>query len=224
MLSQKNYSKKLSKIRKDILTASFEAEACHIGSALSCVVILCVLFYDIMKKGELFIFSKASGVATYYAILSDLGHFPKKKLAYYLKNYPECSKEVPGVIHSVGSVGHGLNVACGLALADRKRNVYCLISDGELQEGSTYEAALFARQHKLTNLYVICDNNGLQACGATSSILELSTAIKFFENTFPHFLSILTTKGAGVDFMENDYTWHYKNLTPLLLTEALQQV
>ena len=202
------------KIRIDILNASFSAKACHIGSSLSCVDILVDLFYTKKIKPEQLIFSKASGVATYYAILADLGYFPKDKLHEYLRDYPLASKHVPGVIHSVGSVGMGLSVAVGLALSDRTKDIYCLISDGQLNEGVTYEAALFARQHKLTNLHVICDFNGKQAMGSTDDILNLDTAVDFFEKTFPDFKNVKTIKGAGVDFMENDYTWHYKNLTP----------
>lgn len=213
----------LCKIKHDVLQASFDAGACHIGSALSCVPILVDLFYRRLEDGDLFIFSKASGAATYYAILSDKGMFPKEKLAEYLKNYPECSKEVPGVLHSIGSVGHGLPVAVGLAMTDRKRRVYVLVSDGELQEGTTYESALFARQHKLDNLYVIVDYNGFQACGATKDIIDLETALRFLQNTFPNFDVRHTTKGDGVDFMENKYEWHYWNLTPELLKRSLEQ-
>src|SRR3990167_9434811 len=152
-----NLQQKVTQIRKDILQSSFDAKACHLGSSLSCVEIMVDLFYNRMKENDRFIFSKASGAATYYAILADKGCFPKEKLSQYLHDYPECSKEVPGVLHSVGSVGHGLTVACGLALSNRTRDVYVLLSDGECQEGVTFEAALFARQHKLANLYVIVD-------------------------------------------------------------------
>lgn len=214
---------KIKQIRRDILNASFEANACHIGSALSAVEILVDLYYKIMKPEDIFIFSKASGVAALYAILADKGYFPKDKLVFYLKNYPESNKIVPGVVHSVGSVGMGLSVAVGLAFADRSRNVYCLISDGQLDEGVTYEAALFARQHKLKNLYVICDNNGIQALGKTNDILDLDTAFDFFQKTFPNFENVKTIKGKGVSFMENSTEWHYRNLDEELLKQALKE-
>ena len=212
------------KIRKDILQSSYESGACHIGSALSCVDILVTLFYKTLQKDDVFLFGKASGVATYYAILADKGHFPKNKLSYYLKNYPLASTEVPGIVHSFGSVGHGLSVACGMALGDRSRNVYVLLSDGDCQEGSTYEAVLFAHHHKLNNLYVIIDNNGLQACGATQDILQLDNAFEFMKKSLKNIAVIDTVKGKGVDFMENDYTWHYKNLTESQLKKALTQI
>lgn len=221
-----NINKKIKQLRKDILTASYKAGACHISSALSCLNILVEIFYDprVLNKGDIFLFAKASGVAAFYAILADKKMFPKNKLAYYLKNYPLASTEVPGVVHSVGSLGHGLPVAVGMALADRSRKVICLISDGECQEGTTYECALFARQHNLFNLYVLVDNNGLQACGETRSILDLNTAFDFLQKTFPNFVNYRTIKGRGVPFMEDRYQWHYKNLDKELLDKALKWI
>ncbi len=124
-----NLKNKIKQIKRDILISSFKAKACHIGSALSCVEILVDLYYNRMGKNDLFLFCKASGVSVLYAILADKGYFPKNKIAYYLKKYPLCSKKVKGIIHSVGSVGMGLSVGVGLAFANRKRKVYCLISD-----------------------------------------------------------------------------------------------
>lgn len=240
-----NHTKE-TQIRRDVLQASFDAGACHLGSSLSCVEILVALFYGVIKENDRFIFSKASGAATYYAILADKGFFPKGNFAGYLKNYPECSKEIPGVLHSVGSVGHGLSVAVGLALSDRSRNVYCLVSDGELQEGASWEAIMFAAHHKLTNLIVLVDYNKIQACGYVENILSLddlkakfrafnwcSTSIDGHNEGqlewalskpgrhAPYVIICNTIKGKGVPFMEGDYAWHYKNLTPELLEQAL---
>lgn len=215
---------KKQQLIKDILQSSYDAGACHLGSSLSCVDIMYDLFYNRMNEGDIFIFSKGSGSATYYAILSDKGHFPKDKLAEYLKQYPEASKEVPGVTHSVGSIAHGLAVACGVAYAKPDVNVYVLLSDGEIQEGVTFESALFARQHKLNNLHVIIDNNKLQACGATKDIMDLTTAFEFLEKTLPNCEIVDTIKGHRVSFMENKYEWHYKNLTPELLEQALSEI
>ena len=210
---------KKNKIRKAVLKDSFYAKACHIGSALSCVDILCDLYYKILKKEDIFVFSKASGVSALYAILED-----KKviKNAYkILKKYPLVSKEVKGCVWSGGSLGMGLGIACGIALGNRKKNVYVLISDAEMQEGTFYEAGLFARHHNLTNLSVICDYNGIQALGKTKDILGLSTAVEFAKKTFPNFQAIKTIKGNGVEFMRDRYEWHYKNLSDYDLEEAL---
>ena len=215
---------KTKQIKEDILITSYEAKACHIGSALSCVDILVDLFYNKQIKPEQFVFSKASGVATYYAILTDLGYFPKEKMVEYLQKYPLPSVEVPGIVHSVGSMGHGLPVAVGMALGDKGRDIYTLLSDGECQEGSTYEAVLFAGHHKLENLHVIVDNNKLQAGGATKDILDLTDTFEFMKKHLPHCEIVDTIKGAGIDFMEGDYHWHYQNLTPELLEDALCQI
>lgn len=214
---------KKRQIKKDILIASYEAQACHIGSALSCVDILVDLLYN-MSENDVFLFGKASGVLAYYAILADQGKFPKEKLTEYIKNYPLPSTEVPGVIHPMGSVGHALSVACGIALGDRNKDVYVLLSDGDCMEGSTYEAVLFASQHQLDNLHVIVDDNGLVALGRTDDILSLEHAYQFMEDSLMNFERVMTTKGDGVDFMEHDYTWHYKNLTKELLDKALCQI
>ena len=211
-------------IQRAVLNVSYEAGACHIGSSLSCVGILQKLFYIDKIKPERFLFGKASGVCTYYIILADLGYFPKEKLPEYLKNYPLPSTEVPGIVHSFGSVGHALSVAAGMALGDRKNDYNVLLSDGDLMEGSTYEAALFINQHHIDNLYVHVDNNKLVALGNTDEILKLDRALIFYERSIPHFYNWGTTKGRGVDFMENDYTWHYRNLTKELLEKALCQI
>lgn len=238
---------KCKQIRRDILQASFDAGACHLGSSLSCVEILVALYYDILKKEDVFLFSKASGVATFYSILKDKG-IVKEEVSDLLKKYPLPSREVSGVVWSGGSLGHGLSVAVGMALADRKRKVYCLLSDGELQEGSTWEAVLFAGHHKLNNLTVIVDYNQLQACGEINDILKLNPVsdkfkafnwnpivvnghdiidIKWTINNWqseePKVIIANTIKGQGVKFMENKYEWHYQNLDKQGLEEALLQ-
>lgn len=199
-------------LQKSILENSYKAGACHISSALSCVDILIELFYNILKPEDVFIFSKASGVATLYCILADKGYFPKEKIAYYLKNYPLPSVEVPGVIHSVGSLGHGLPVAVGMAYANRDKKVYVLMSDGEVDEGTTYESALFARHHKLDNLYVILDVNSYQACGETKDILDLTTAFEFLKKTLPNCDIRHTVKGGDISIFQG-VKGHYKNIT-----------
>lgn len=212
----------MDKLRKIILKASYEAGACHLASSLSTIDILVEIFKK-KKNNDLFIFSKASGFCAYLVILAEQGIIPYNKISYYLKKYPLVSHEVPGVIWSGGSLGMGLSVACGLALADRNRNIYCLISDGECQEGNVYEAALFARQHKLINLFVYIDANSIQACDFTDNVLNLDTAFEFLKNTLPNVEVKYTIKGKGVSFMQNKVEWHYKNLDDKLLKQALKE-
>ena len=218
-----NLEKICKEIRRDIINASYLANACHIGSALSCVEILVNLYWKTLKKNDVFIFSKASGASALYAVLAKKGYFKKEKLTHYLKNYPLASTEVPGVVHSVGSLGHGLPVAVGMALANRKRNVYVLLGDADVQEGTFYESLLFARKHLLKNLYILIDRNGLQACGHTEDILGIELALAQLKVIFP-FAVLYTVKGWGVDFMEHDYTWHYKNLDKETYEKALLQL
>lgn len=235
-------------IRRQILKASFKVKACHIGSALSCVEILVALYFKILKKSDIFLFSKASGASALYAVLAEKGEISRQKVAFYLKKYPLAGREVPGVIWSAGSLGHGLPVALGLALAEKKRKVYCLVSDGELQEGTTWESALFANHHQLNNLTVIVDRNYFQACGQTEKILRLESLKNKWKtfgwqvkeingHNFSEIISALktkhkkpliiiaeTVKGKGVDFMENNFEWHYLNLTPELYEKAFLQI
>ena len=229
------------KIRRDIINASYEAKACHIGSALSCVEIIAVLHSEILKEGDFFVFSKASGVAAYYSILAEKYGF---NLADKLRNYPLPSTEVPGIIHSMGSMGHGLPIAVGLAYANRNKRVYCLMSDGEIAEGTTWESLLFASHHNLKNLTIIIDRNFIQACGKTEDVLKLGNLeakCKSFgcgticvdghsievlklvletSNTIPRVVIAETVKGKGVDFMENKVEWHYRNLDEKLLVQC----
>ena len=224
-MSNLNLGDKATQIRKDILNASYEAGACHLGSALSCVDMLVELFYKDIEKDARFLFSKASGVATYYAILADKGFFKRKKLAHYLKNHPLPSKEVPGVLHTFGSLGHGLSVAVGLALSDRRRKVYVLISDGELEEGSTWEALISATRLNLDNLVVMVDYNKI---GASKEIImpfqAMFYALVSYNETKPRIKVYDTIKGKGVDFMENQICWHYRNLNEVSLKKALAQL
>lgn len=211
-------------LQKDILHTSFEAGACHIGSSLSCVDILIDLFYNQNIKPEQFLFGKASGVCAYYCILADLGYFPKDKLVSYLKKYPLPSTEVPGITHSFGSVGHALSVAAGMAFANRDKNYVVLLSDGDCQEGSTLEAALFIHHHKLTNLKVIVDDNKIIAMGFTDDILKMNPVWNYLKECIYDLEIADTIKGDGVSFMINNYHWHYKNLDQETLDKALAEI
>lgn len=224
-------------IRKKILEVSYKAGACHIGSALSCVEILKAIEESrIPEENSRFIFSKASGICAWYCMKYDTD-----KAIELLKKYPLPSRDT-GLIWSGGSLGQGLSVACGLAYADRRKPVYVLLSDGELQEGQTWEALMFASHHKLP-LKIIVDRNGLQALGSTeaiSSLEPLQSKFKSFgyktkvcdghnvrrlknalRGKTPLVVIAKTIKGKGVPFMENNYEWHYKNLTEERYSQAI---
>ena len=187
-------------IRQKILEVSYSSGACHIGSALSCVDIL----EDLFKKNGIVIFSKASGLAALYCL-----KYEKKEAVKLLKKYPV----------GIGSLGHGLPIAVGMALAG-KTHIYCLMSDAELQEGTTWECLLFKKQHKLDNLLIYVDNNGFQATGRIKDILNLPYG--FLKKN--GFNIIKTKKGQGVSFMEGNNDWHYRNLSEDELRRAVVEL
>lgn len=180
-----------SSVRKSILTMSFRAQSAHTGGALSCVELLVVLYFRVMRINPKFpnakdrdrlFFSKAHDAKALYAVLAERGYFKKEILDGYEQNggkLPGHSTRncVPGVEISAGSLGHGLPMAVGSAFVGKLDNknyrVFVVISDGECDEGSTWEAILFAGHHKLDNLVVVVDYNKLQGFGFTKDILNL---------------------------------------------------
>ena len=182
-------------IRKKIIEISYKKKAHHIGSCLSCVEIMTVLFFQIMKfskkkikQNDFFILSKGHAALIYYLVLVQKNFFSEK---YLLKNFlsdngtlgghPDRNKKL-GIDYCSGSLGHGISVGCGVAfsnLKEKKRNkVFVLIGDGECNEGMIWESFLFAGHHKLHNLFVVIDYNKLQGFGSTNNILNLSSLKK----------------------------------------------
>ena len=246
-----------NKIRMDIIQEIYYAKSGHPGGALSCADILTVLYFNEMNIDELkpndenrdrFVLSKGHASAALYATLAEKCYFPKEELitfrniSSYLQGHPDM-KHTPGVDISTGSLGQGLSVANGMALAskmDKKGyRVYCLLGDGELEEGQVWEAAMTASKYNLDNLCAIVDCNELQLIGKTDDIKGLN--IDDIENKFKSFgfntlridgnnidsiISALmkaeqtkgmptciiakTVKGKGVSFMENKPEWHGK--------------
>lgn len=176
-------------VRGMILDQVYNYRNGHIGSAFSLVEILLILYNcflridpkNVYEDGrDILILSKGHGCSALYAVLIDLDIIPKECLYVYqngsiLGGHPDSFK-VPGVEFSTGSLGHGLSVAAGMALAakiDEKQNkIFCIIGDGEMQEGSIWEAAMFAAYHNLRNLIVIVDRNYSQSCGLTIDVLN----------------------------------------------------
>lgn len=228
----------------------------HIGSSLSPIEILRVLYDDIMthRPGEpdwperdRCILSKGHGCLALYAVLADKGYFPAAELDGFcrrdsiLGGHPDANK-TPGVEASTGALGHGLSIGLGMALAarmqDRDSRVYVVMGDGEINEGSVWEAALSVGKHKLDNLVAIIDCNKIQSAGPTREIQDLEpladkwTSFGFatvevdghdtgelrgllrrkpFEAGKPMAVIAHTVKGKGLPFAENDPTWHHKS-------------
>ena len=230
-------------IRIRILQLSNAAKSSHIGSSLSLVEILVVLYKFFIKKKNVFILSKGHACLAYYCVLQKFGYFSNKILKSYGKNntilLSHVSHRVPGVDFSTGSLGHGLPYATGRALAEKinKTNIkiFVLISDGELNEGTTWESLLFAAHHELDNLITIVDYNKIQSLDFAKNVLKLEPLNKKFQsfgcnvknidghnfnqiyrsllvkkNKKPTVIIANTIKGKGVSFMENSILWHYK--------------
>lgn len=244
--------KKAVEIRKDILTMLTKAGSGHTGGSLSIVEILISLYYGGMNvspethdwaRRDKFVLSKGHGCPALYAVLADLGFFPKeelwtlRKLGSRLQGHPQLG--LPGLEISSGSLGQGLSIAVGLSLGDRMdgidARVYCLMGDGETNEGQVWEAAMTAAHYKLDNLCGIIDYNKLQIDGFCCDVMDLGSyrekwehfgwyAIevdghdleqlnKAFEEVKavkgkPQIVIAHTVKGKGVSFIENKAEWH----------------
>ncbi|MCX6764119.1 MAG: transketolase [Candidatus Nealsonbacteria bacterium] len=268
-LEKMDYNQISKNVRRNILKMFFESQTAHLGSCLSVVDILSVLYFktlsiDVKKpldeNRDRFILSKGHAVAALYAVLSQRGFFPIEILDTYCKDgskLPGHSTKysVPGIEASTGSLGHGLSMGAGIAIAAKKdlRNyrVFVLMSDGECEEGSVWEAAMFASHHKLDNLIGIVDYNKLQAFGRTNEITaleplrdkwlafgwqvkeinghnfsEIQNAFSKipFEKNKPSLLIANTVKGKGISFMEDKLEWHYKNLNKEDYKKALKEL
>jgi len=241
------------------------AKSSHVASALSVVDILSVLYAgsaNISKNNSLnvdrdiVILSKGHAASALYSVLALQDFFPKDWLSSYCKNGSFLGGHVtfgsvPGVELSTGSLGHGLPYGLGIAMS-RKRSgikgrVFVVLSDGECNEGTTWESAMLANHHHLENLVVIIDRNRIQSLSTTESTLKLEPLIdkweafgwdtesisghdyeeisKSLENqNKPKCLIANTTKGKGVSFMENSVLWHYKSPNEPEIELALQQL
>lgn len=243
-------------VRRDIVDMTHRGGSSHVGSGLSIADILAVLYGDILSvdpsaprhdNRDRFILSKGHAGAAVYAVLAETGFFEVGRLESHYQNGSVLSghvshKGVPGVEFSTGSLGHGLSVAAGMAKAAKLRQkshkVFVLLSDGECDEGSNWEAILFSSHHKLNNLVAIIDYNKIQSLDSVEATLGLepfadkfkafgwntievnghdhlalkkSFALVSQEKTRPTVLICHTTKGKGVSFMENSVLWHYRS-------------
>lgn len=245
-----------NEIRIDIIKQVYNASSGHPGGSLSCADILTVLYFNQMNINakepdamlrDRFVLSKGHCAPALYATLANRGFFDREKLLEFrkiegsLQGHPDKNK-VPGVDMSTGSLGQGLSVANGMALASKMNHnghrVYCLLGDGEIEEGQVWEAAMTASKYKLDNLCAIVDYNNLQIDGTVEEVKGLDNIEGKFKNfgfntvvvtdgndieqlidAFetakltkgkPSVIIAKTTKGKGVSFMENKAQWHGK--------------
>jgi len=237
--------------RRRILDISQQVAALHIGSAYSCTEIVDCYYNALMRRNpdgsspDTFLMSKGHGCMIQYVILEEYGLLSRADLDAYctpegrLGVHPDYGN--PGIEAATGSLGHGLSMVCGMALAERARKthgiIYTVLSDGEVQEGSTWEAVLMASSLKLGNIVAAIDNNNFQSLGRTSdthpSFYPLTDKFRAFgwevaeveghdsaviydavmgrEGGRPLMLVAKTTKGKGVSYMENVPIWHYRS-------------
>ena len=194
-----DYKKISLKIRKSILKIANLSQCSHIGSNLSVVDVLSVLYIKFLKdKKNSFILSKGHACLALYCVLEEMGFITKKTLNTFGKNdtilMSHVSHKVPGINLSTGSLGHGLPVATGMALGDKidkiKSKIFVMLSDGEVDEGSNWESLLFSSHHKLNNLVIIIDYNKIQSIDFVKNTLNLEPLRKKFESFGCKVLSI----------------------------------
>jgi transketolase len=273
MNSSQNTSSELTeiarRIRRELVQMSHTARAPHLGSCLSCVDILVAAYWSVLDVDptqpaddarDRLILSKGHGAAALYATLAHRGFFPLEDLTTFNQpgsNLPEQPSPggAPGIEAATGSLGHGLSIGLGMALAARIKRlpyrVYVVLSDGECNEGSVWEAALFAAAHQLSNVVAIVDFNRWQATGRSEEIMAISPLADKFEafgwsasevdghdikgladamkaapgdQRKPTAIIARTTKGKGISFMEDDNNWHYRIPNQEELQAALDEL
>jgi transketolase len=266
LASAKNLARE---IRRAVVEMTHRAGCAHVGSALSAADLLAVLYSGVLNiqpgtagspRRDRFLLSKGHACAALYAVLAARGFFPKKRLAEFYQDGSllmghSTHYAAPGVEVSTGSLGHGLSIACGLALGGKRDasayRVFALLSDGECDEGSVWEAALFAAHQALDNLVAIVDYNKIQSLGTVDEVLRLepfadkwrafgwavaevdghclSSIAKLLKNVprqagKPTCVVAHTVKGKGVSFMENRLLWHYRAPDAVELSRALAEI
>ncbi len=253
-----NAKERCIKHRKRILELSQNVTALHVAPSFSCVEIVDTIYYDLMKKNDIFIMSKGHGVPTQYVILEDLGILSKFELDNYCKPsgylgaHPDYG--VPGIEASTGSLGHGLGIAVGRAYAEKQKSsgkvVYCLLSDGEMAEGSVWEALMCAANLKLDNLIAFVDNNDYGGMDKISEEqpsfyplgdkigafgwdwvvvnghdnLEIVQHVRGVLRNTPLMILCNTIKGYPISYMRDSPIWHYRSPNPEEYQQALAEL
>jgi len=257
------------KIRVQTARMIHRAKSSHLGSAYSMADLLAVLYGRILRidpknpegaERDRFVLSKGHACAALYAVLAERGFFPKEWLEDFYQDGAKLAGHathvgVPGVEVSTGSLGHGLPIACGMALTGKRDGrgyrVFAMLSDGECDEGSTWEAAMFAGHHRLDNLIAIVDYNKIQSLGKVKDVLDLEPFAEKWsafgwgvreidghdlvqiEETLENLPAVAnkptcvvahTVKGKGVSFMENKVLWHYRSPDREEMSKAMAEL
>ena len=267
-VDQKFLEKKSLEYRRTIIEIIYNSGAGHTGGSLSCIDILNVLYNGILEikpnnfstiERNNYIHSKGHSVEALYTVLCDVGFFKKEDLktlnAFDSHFIGHPTRKVSGVEHNTGALGHGLSVAVGLALAKKKdkskKKVFALLGDGELSEGSVWEACTSASKYQLDNLIVVVDRNHLQITGKTEDVnpiepldekfksfgfkvefvngnnifelLEIFQKVPFTADK-PSAIIANTIKGCGISFIENEISWHHKVPTDEEYRKAIKEL
>jgi transketolase len=239
----------------------YQVNAGHIGCSLSCIDLMAVVFYKFKKTNDKFILSKGHAAVSLYVCLNAVGEIKDEELLTFYKDGTTLpAHPAPGNFKGIpfanGSLGHGFSVAAGIAKAKKIKGddakVYVLMSDGETNAGTTWEAAHFAVAHELNNLIVIIDKNGLQGFGRLEEILgdtaafnkwkeigfeireidghnieQIEDAVDQLNNSSllsPKLIIANTVKGKGISYMENKLEWHYLPMTEELYKKAVEEI
>jgi transketolase len=251
------YHALIRRARARLLKMHFESAVGHIGGNLSSLDLMVILHHEALGPSDQFVLSKGHSAGALYIALWTLGRLTDEDLKSFHKDGTKLSGHPPTrgikeILFATGSLGHGVSLAAGLALGKRIRGepgiVYCLTSDGEWNEGSNWEALIFARHHGLSNLRLIVDQNGLQGFGTTAEVADLHPlAAKFRAFRLvtheidghdpgaireallspaagPDVIVANTKKGCGISFMEHRMDWHYLPLSPAQYEQALREV
>lgn len=256
-----NLEKLNKKLRLKILETYFNAKAGHIACSLSCIDIISSVFFGVKQKNDTFLLSKGHAAVALYTVLNEMGEISDEEMKTFYKEgtslpaHPAPLK-YDSIPFATGSLGHGFPAGAGIAKANKLNNVndivFILMSDGETNEGTTWEAIHFAVNHKLDNLVVIIDKNRIQGFGFSkdilgdtadakkwatfgfeveeidghnpSQIIEKVTQLKSIRNGKPKCIIANTIKGKGVSFMENTVDWHYWPLSEELYKKAVVEI
>ena len=262
-----------STLRRLVLEMAYAGKTVHIACAFSLIEIISTLYSQVLRyraddarwtERDYLVLSKGHGVMALYAAFHQIGWLPREAIDQYFTDasilHGLSESHVPGLEATTGSLGHGLPIATGVALGFKRlsksdpKRVFCIVGDGEMNEGSMWEAVLFAAHHRLSNLTVVVDANGFQAMGRTEEVLGLEPFVKKFrafgwdavecdghsvsalarefekatgpqtERQRPRAIIARTIKGKGVSFMEDDNRWHYTRLDEELFKRAVAEV